>query len=81
MAQKGFDSLEEWFGLEDHAFTTAERPVVHSAMAAFGKDAEVLNIHLDETSLAGAAKDAVVERASEKFGKNRDEIKAHAEPV
>jgi hypothetical protein len=81
VAQKGFNCLEKWFGLEDHAFTTTERAVVHCAMAVLCEDAKILNVDLDKTSLSSTANDAVVKRASEKFGENGDEIKAHAEPV
>ena len=77
MAKERFDGFEKRFGFEDHSFAAAERAIVNGLVAVFGELAQILNVNVDKACFAGAANDAVIERAGEEFRKNGDEIEAH----
>ena len=46
-------------------------------MAVVGEIAQVVDVRFDQACFAGAANDAVVERAGEEFGEDCDEVEAH----
>jgi hypothetical protein len=81
VSQERLDGFEKWRRLENHAFTTAEWTIVHSAMAVFGECPQILDIYFDQSCFACATENTVVERSGEKFRKDGDEVEAHALPV
>jgi len=76
-AEERFDGFEEWLGLKDHAFAAAKGAIVHGAMTISCELAQILHVNMHEACFAGTAQDAVIERAREKFWKNRNQIKSH----
>ena len=74
----GFDRIEDWFGLQHHAFAAAERAVVYCAVQIVGPLAQVVYLELERTELGGAGDDAVFERAIEEIRKDCEKVKLHA---
>ena len=74
-------SLKKRLRFQHHAFAAAERPVVHGAVAIFGKVAQVLHVNFDDSRFARAADNPVIERTVEELGENRNQIEAHAKLV
>src|SRR5712692_61770 len=51
MTKQRLDRLEQRLRLQYHALASAERPVVHGAVAILGEGAQVLNVHFNEPGL------------------------------
>src|SRR5581483_8912462 len=67
-SENGFDGFKDGFRFHYHAATSAVRVIVGDVMFVVGIVADVVEVKLDESSVAGALEDAVVEYASEHAG-------------
>src|SRR5204863_2613354 len=76
-APNGFDGLENRFGLENHSFAAAERPVVNRAMAIRSEIPQVMDSNIHESFFASPANDTEIERALEELGEDRNDIESH----
>ncbi len=81
LVEERFDCFKKRLGLEDHAFAAAERAVVDGAVAVLRELAQVLDVNLHDAGFGGAANDAVLQRTSEEFRKDSDEVEAHRREV
>src|SRR5581483_2287640 len=72
-----FQTLKDRFRLQNHALAAAEGTVVHSAVAVVGEVAQVNHLDLHQTSLAGAPKDAMLQRPAKEVGKNGYDLELH----
>src|SRR5262249_30754462 len=70
-------SFKDRSSLQQHAFATAERPVIHSLMPIVGPRAQIMHPDFDHPALARPADHAVLERSPEKLRKNRDDVEDH----
>jgi hypothetical protein len=76
------DRSENRFGLEDHAFAAAERPVVHRPMAIRSGIPQIVNSDTNESLFAAAPHYSEIERPLEEFREDRDDIEfEHVPPT
>src|SRR2546425_1115305 len=68
---------ENRFGLENHSFAAAERPVVYSTMPVPGKISEVVDSRFDESIFPASTDDAEIERPFEEFRKDCDYVEGN----
>ncbi len=66
--------FKDRLAFEEHAFPAPERAVVDGAVAVVGPIAEVVDFDIEETVAAGAGDDAVVDRAGEEAGEDREDV-------
>ena len=78
---QGFDGVEDGFGLEEHAFASAEGAIVYGTVAVVGEGPEVKRVDVDGAVSAGAAQDAVVEWAGEEIREDGEDIDAHEDAL
>ena len=74
---EGSKALGNGFHLEHHAFSAAERPIVHGAVPVVSPGTEIMRQHLRHTGVKGATHYPVIERAAEEVGKYGQQVKTH----
>src|SRR5436190_14255133 len=73
----GFDRFEDRLRLENHSLSTAERPIVHSAMAIRRVIPQVMDSSIDEAFLAASPDHSELEGAAKEIRENRNDIESH----
>src|SRR5689334_6939227 len=69
------DGFKDRLRLEHHSLPTPEGTIIDGLMAILGESPQVVNFDIDQPLFARAAQYAVVERSTEKIGKNGDDVK------
>src|SRR4029079_4671533 len=64
-------------GLQHHALTAAERPVINRLMPVVCERSQVVDPRINRSTGPAAPDDAVLERPVEEFRENRDDIEDH----
>src|SRR5262249_54161034 len=72
-----FHTFKDRFRLQDHAFAAAEWAVIHGTVPIFGKGPQIVNSDLNQARLTRPASNSVIERATKKVRKNRDNLNLH----
>ena len=72
-----FHGIENRLWLHHHAFTATKRTIVHGAMAIMREIPQIMDVCLDQVRFPRTPHDSVIERSSEEFRENCDEIKTH----
>src|SRR5258708_1062168 len=77
LTQQRIHGLKQRLRLQNHAFATAERAVVHGTMPIMGESAQIVHAHIRQASFARAPHDPGIERAGKEIGKNGYDIEPH----
>src|SRR5581483_2912530 len=71
------DAGEYGLGLQDHAFTSAKRTVIHRFVPVRGKVPQIMDRNFNQSGFTRPAHDAEIQRATEKVRKNRYDLELH----
>src|SRR6266850_1114359 len=71
------DGAENRFGLENHSFAAAKRPVVYSTMPVRGEFSEVVDSRFDEPIFPAPTDHAEIEGPLEEFRKDGDYVESN----
>src|SRR5581483_776161 len=67
--------------LEQHAFASAEWPIVYSAMPVVCPVSKIVNVNLDQSRFSSFGHNAMLKRPLKKFGEDRENTENHRLPV
>src|SRR5579864_5980723 len=72
-----FHRFKDRSGLQQHAFASAEGPVIHGPVPVAGPAPQIVHLDLDQPGFPRPLHHAVLERPPEKLRKNRQHMKLH----